>query len=197
MMPGIAGAVLAAGFSTRFHGDKLSQPVLGRSLLLWTLDSIKPVRHKAVVLRPNDPKRKIIPPDYTILVNLRASHGLSSSIRVAASWTPPDAQGLLLVLGDQPLSWMVTPRIVEEFEKGGCLGVSAILDDEPVSPAVFSRKIIHELLLLDGDVGAKSIILRHRRLFRFVDTPREATVDCDTIESLKDVARMLDLIHGL
>lgn len=193
----VAGAILAAGFSTRFPEDKLSQPILGRPILAWSLEAIKHLGYKAVVLRPNDRKKNIIPHDYTILVNSRAELGLSSSIRVAASWMPAGVDGLLLILGDQPLSGLVTSNLVDEFKKGGCVGVSAIHNGEPVSPAIFSRQIIHELLLLEGDVGAKSVILRHRPSFRFVEAPEDAIIDCDTPESLKTIARALTLIHRL
>ncbi|MEM3096726.1 MAG: nucleotidyltransferase family protein [Nitrososphaerota archaeon] len=195
-MPRIAGAVLAAGLSRRFQGDKLAQAVGGKTLLEWALQSLEPVDYRAVVLRLGDRKRGIIRGDFTVLVNFRPERGLSSSVKVAASWTPPDSDGLLLVLGDQPLSWTVTPRIIRELVDD-CLGVSALLDGEPVSPALFSRQILHELLMLEGDVGAKSVVLRHRHRFRFVKVDRDDVLDSDRPEDLEDVRRALARIKSL
>lgn len=195
-MPKVAGAVLAAGLSTRFHGDKLAQVVGGASILEWSLKALDRCDYKAVVLKPSDPKRHKIPGDFTLLVNRRPETGLSGSVRVAASWTPPDADGLLLVLGDQPLSWVVTPKILDEFVVG-CLGVSALLDGEPVSPALFSRQIVHELFLLEGDVGAKSVVVRYRNSFRFVKVERDAVLDIDTPNCVAQISGVLARAHRL
>ena len=187
----IAGTVLAAGFSKRFGSDKLLQRIGGKTILERSLSAIKDLDYRAVVLRPDDPKKSLIPKDFAILVNTHASEGLSSSVRLAASWTPRDAEALLLVLGDQPLAGLVTPILVKEFQSGECLGVTAFYGGAPVNPTIFSRHILHELLLLDGDTGARKVVLKYLDRFKRVEVDEDVILDCDTQDALDRLAQAL------
>jgi molybdenum cofactor cytidylyltransferase len=190
-MSKIAGAILAAGFSRRYGADKLLQRVGGKTILERSMAAITDLDYKSVVLRPGDPKRALAPKDFAVLVNSNASQGLSSSIRLAASWTPWDSEALLLVLGDQPLSKLVTPKLVKEFRAGDYLGATAYYAGTPVNPTIFSRDIIHELLLLDGDSGAKKVVLKYLDRFRRVEVDEDVILDCDTPDVLERLAQAL------
>ncbi|MEM2237222.1 MAG: nucleotidyltransferase family protein [Candidatus Caldarchaeum sp.] len=191
----VAGAVVASGFARRFGGDKLVTPLLDKPLLTWALESIAHLDYKAVVLKKFDEKRRLVPPAFTVLVNLNAEKGLSSALRVAASWMPADADGLAVVLGDMPFSKKVVDELVKAFHLGGFDAVSAGLNSNPVNPAVFSRKIVHHLISLEGDVGAQTVLKKVKTLV--IDFDRRLLTDVDTPEDLAEAVKAVEELRRL
>ncbi|MEM2000433.1 MAG: nucleotidyltransferase family protein [Candidatus Caldarchaeum sp.] len=190
----LSGAVIASGFSQRFGRDKLSAALAGRPLLAWAVEAISFLKHRAVVLQPSDVNKSLIPPDYTVLVNTRASRGLSAGIRLAASWTPAESEGLVIVLGDMPFTKSVVKRLVDVFRSECCEAVSACLAGEPSPPAVFSKKLLQRLLMLEGDVGAKSILKTVGA--RVVEVDERLLTDVDTVEDLAKAEKTFEELGG-
>jgi molybdenum cofactor cytidylyltransferase len=133
-------------------------------------------------------------PEYVKLVyNVNADEGMASSLRLAAQEAMGSGKDLLTVLGDQPL---VSPksisRLIQEFEKGKSRLVSYSNHANPVSPVIFSRVYLPDILKLRGDVGGKSILLGNTgdlSLLEFED-PWEAE-DIDTPEAAEKVKQHL------
>ncbi|MCS6769531.1 MAG: nucleotidyltransferase family protein [Candidatus Caldarchaeum sp.] len=178
----LAGSVIASGFSRRFGRDKLTSTFLGRPLISWAVDAVSQLSYKSVVLKASDVKRVYVPSTYDVLVNTRASEGLSAGIKLAASWTPRSAEGLVIVLGDMPFTKPVVQKIVKVFYEERCEAVSAGLGGIPATPAVFSRTVLHKLMMLEGDVGAKQILKQVRT--RVLDVDKRLLTDVDTEENL-------------
>jgi len=191
----IAGAVLASGLGKRFGGDKLSVNFAGRPLLLWSLESIEMLDYRAVVVRMGDVKEKLVPEKFSILYNRFPQKGLSASIRLAASWTPYDADGLAVLLADMPFTKPVVKKLLKVFAEGRYDAVSAGLDGTPVTPAIFSRRVLHHLYWLEGDVGARMVLAKvDRHVVNF--DPRLLT-DIDRSEDLGKAERVLNELGGL
>ena len=197
----IAASVLAAGLSTRFGRNKLLEPFLGKPLLFWSLEKVSklPVVHRAVVVRREylDEVRRMYGGFFDIIVNERPWEGLSSSIRLAVSWAEERCDGLLLLLGDQPLvSYNTLNRLLEEFMRGDSIVVAVSKDGTPVNPAIFHKSLFHELASLSGDVGAKEIILKHRSGCRFIRVDSRELVDVDDDESLRLAMKYAEELGG-
>ena len=190
----LAGAVMASGFGKRFGGDKLSVSIAGRPLLLWSLDSIEMLDYKAVVVKMGDEKAKLVPQGYSVLHNRFPHRGLSGSIRLAASWTPYDSDGLVVVLADMPFAKPIVKKLLEVFAEGRYDAVSASVNGMPATPAVFSRRILHQLYTLEGDVGARGVLLKVDAYMVDVD-PRLLT-DIDRSEDLVRAEKVLSELGG-
>ncbi|MEM2023905.1 MAG: nucleotidyltransferase family protein [Candidatus Caldarchaeum sp.] len=191
----VAGVVVASGFSRRFGDDKLHVKILDKPLMSWALESIAQLDYRAVVLRKMNEKRGLVPSGFTVLVNLNAERGLSSSLRVAASWTPSDAEGLAVVLADMPFTKKVVNHLVKVFSSGDFDAVSAGIDGNPVNPVVFSRRVLHHLITLEGDVGAKTLLKKINTCV--IDFDRRLLTDVDTTEDLTRAVSLAEELRRL
>ncbi|MEM4187459.1 MAG: nucleotidyltransferase family protein, partial [Candidatus Caldarchaeum sp.] len=191
----VAGVVVASGFSRRVGDDKLHVKILDKPLMSWALESIAQLDYRAVVLRKMNEKRGLVPSGFTVLVNLNAERGLSSSLRVAASWTPSDAEGLAVVLADMPFTKKVVNHLVKVFSSGDFDAVSAGIDGNPVNPVVFSRRVLHHLITLEGDVGAKTLLKKINTCV--IDFDRRLLTDVDTTEDLTRAVSLAEELRRL
>ena len=188
--------VMAAGYSKRFHGDKLLFPICGVPAILRVIYSLKGagIQDIRVVLR-RDEKRmaEMMPDNITLIYNDNSAEGMASSLRLAAQGAIDSGKDLMTVLGDQPLvSHKSLSRLVDEFVKGEKGLISFAINGNPVSPVIFTRTYLHEILKLKGDVGGKSILIGNKsdlKLLEFED-PWESE-DIDTEDAAERMNRHL------
>jgi len=136
--------VLAAGTGSRFGGGKLLAPLAGRPILQHVLDKLAQagLEDVTVVLGRDAPaielaiawraERRVVNPD--------PERGLASSLQVGMDALGPDAQAVLIALGDQPLVAVETIRA---------------LFDAPADP---SRPVVVPVYV--GDPGRNPVLLR-------------------------------------
>lgn len=191
---GLASIVLAAGRSLRFGGQKLLAEVPNGELPRDTLVRLAVVllqrpgiEHVLVVVgREGDRVRQALAGlDLDIVQNEAYADGMSTSLVAGVRgalerW--PDAEGVLIALGDQPLTDdRVVPRLVETFAAGsGARIVAPRYRGERGNPVVFSRELVDELLAVTGDRGAREVIERDPRRVRYVDFDFPSPLDVDT-----------------
>lgn len=114
-----------------------------------------------------------------VVANPTAERGIGTSIRAAIAHLPAETDEAVIMLVDQPA---VTPRVLADLaaalrtdslaagcEYGGTIGV----------PAIFRRELFDELLRLDDDSGARSILRRHRDRVATIPFPG-GELDVDT-----------------
>jgi molybdenum cofactor cytidylyltransferase len=98
------------------------------------------------------------------------------------------ADAVVVTLGDQPglrpdairlivARWRETNAQIVVPEYAG--------DDRPAHPVLFARSVYPELLALDGDVGARSVVARDPGRVAIVPLDWSAPRDVDSIEDLK------------
>jgi len=143
--------VLAAGFSRRLGHPKQLVEFEGETLLARASRIAREVAPTIVVTRREFAE---LVPD--AIVNEDAEEGIASSIRAGVAACDGD---VLLMLCDQPLITAGHLRALVDAHApiaataySGTLGV----------PAFFAAEFREELLALQGDSGAKSVIERHR-----------------------------------
>lgn len=167
--------VLAAGSSARLGSPKQLVHLDGETLLhraariaIEVAPTIVIVRQDAAAIR--DTLRDL---DVTFVENEEAGEGMASSIRHAAAATDDD---LLITLCDQPL---ITSTHLRALATAGAPIAATAYSGTAGVPAFFAAKFRDELLALRGDVGAKSVIEKHRDVL--VTIPFEAAaLDVDT-----------------
>lgn len=164
--------MLAAGNSRRFGSNKL----------LYTVDGVPMYRHILLELeKVKDALRSQgIPCDITVvtqydeiaedarkrgisvLYNLHPDEGISSSLRIGLR-DNRNTDACLFTVSDQPwLRCETILNLIELFlkEKKGIACVQH--EGKTGNPCIFSRKYFEELMELEGDVGGKRVIRKHR-----------------------------------
>jgi molybdenum cofactor cytidylyltransferase len=190
--PGISAIVLAAGGSTRMGRPKLALPVRGTPMIRLAAQAAlaSQCREVIVVLGTDaDVYRPLLDGlDVRIVENPDPTEGLGSSLRCGVEAVAPDAAGVVILLADQPF---VTPevidRLIETAAAEGRRIVASAYHGTVGVPAFFHRALFLELLTLEGDRGARSVIERYPQEGVAVPIPEAEAADIDTAEDLSAI----------
>jgi molybdenum cofactor cytidylyltransferase len=116
------------------------------------------------------------------------AEGLSASLKAGLRAVPPDAEGMLICLGDMPLvSGEMLDRLAGAFdpEEGRAI-VQPTFRGKQGNPMLWSREFLPQMLTLGGDVGARHLAAQHADRLVEVEMPDDAVLrDFDTTESLR------------
>lgn len=187
-LPKIAAIILAAGSSERMGSIKQILPWKQTTLLGNCIEQAlaSEVDEVFVVLGSNYKliSEEIENYNITILNNKNWSQGMGSSISFAMDFMAKknmNFDGVLVLLIDQPLidvnylnvliNKFVNKYIIASKYKNR-IGV----------PAIFSSKYFNELRQLNGDIGARDLILKHINGVKKIDA-FDKIQDMDSIES--------------
>lgn len=183
----IVGILLAAGSGSRFGGNKLSHPLPdGTPIGVASLRNLKRALPQVIaVVRSADTGLRDLLTDEGVAVHLceDAHLGMARSFvcGIAAS---QDADGWVIALGDMPFLLPQTiMTIAGRIAQAGGIAIPAYRGARG-HPVGFSRRYRDELLKLQGDEGARSVIDRHpgdldvvdcgdRGILRDIDTPAD------------------------
>jgi molybdenum cofactor cytidylyltransferase len=185
----IGAVILAAGGSSRLGQPKQLLPFRGKTLVRIVVDAACEAGCSPIVAVIGSDAEKIGPDlaDTSIIKvrNTNWQRGIGGSIRIGVEGMiahAPDVEAILLLVSDQPavnartIKGLVamheaTRRDIAASRYAGTLGV----------PALFDRSFFEELLSLDDESGAKSIILQNRERVAQFAFP-EGVIDIDTWE---------------
>jgi molybdenum cofactor cytidylyltransferase len=96
----------------------------------------------------------------------RWEEGMGASLRTGVgelSRRHPDLQAVLILLVDQPgADTEYLQELIKLFQRGGMPVAASEYEETTGPPAVFSRMFFPELLALQGDAGAKKLLLEQR-----------------------------------
>lgn len=202
--PGSGGAavcdigivILAAGASTRMGTIKQLLAFHGRSLLRHATEEAlaSGCRPVVVVLGAHAERLKdeISELPVRVVVNARWSQGMGTSIRAGIEALVADPGGdevvaAILAVCDQPFfSRRIIHDLVATDRRSGSAIAAATYESTRGVPALFSRSLFPELMVLDGHEGARQVIRAHPGETVAVPFP-EGALDMDTPE---DYARL-------
>lgn len=190
----VAAIILAAGGSTRMrHGFKLTMELLGKPLLLWTVEAaLRSSASEVVVVTGNKAEdvEALLPREVKVVRNERWFDGISTSIRRGVASVSEWADGAVIMLADQPL---VRPATIDELvavlKRGKCVAY-CLVGGEVRNPVAFARSLFTELLELKGDRGAKEVATRNAWCGEAIVVDRMELIDIDTEEDLKIAAEV-------
>ena len=157
--------ILAAGASKRLGYPKQLVVVDGETLLARAYRIASAVAPTIVVTR-----RELA--FGNAIVNEHAEEGMASSIRLGVAACDGD---VLLMTCDQP--HVTSAHLRALIDVDAPIAATAYAGIAGV-PALFSARFRDELLALKGDVGARSVIERHRDVMVAIPLP-EAELDVD------------------
>jgi molybdenum cofactor cytidylyltransferase len=165
-MSGIRGILLCGGSSTRFGAEKLLAPLRGSPLACHAARNLVAGAGSALAVIPMGStalRRALEDAGCDILETPDTRRGIGASLAVAIA-TSSEADGWLVALGDMPFIRVATIAALRTALEGGALIVAPVLapSGERGHPVGFAGALKAELIALDGDLGARSVIERHR-----------------------------------
>lgn len=183
----LAGLLLAAGGATRFGSPKVLAPFNGEPLVrraVQLLASRCPAGVHVVVGASADGVRAALAAEtVTVVPNPDWQSGLSTSLVHGVAALPETADGVLILLCDQPAvtaadldaliaAWLIEPELI----------AAAGFSDQLGPPVIMPRAFWPQLAALRGDQGARSLLEWHSE-HTTVPMPH-AAFDIDTPEDL-------------
>lgn len=184
----IGTIILAAGGSTRMGGEpKQLLQYKGQSLMRRISETALATQAGPVVVVLGANRERIVPElaglPLTLVDNAAWQTGMASSLKtgLAALYiTHKDIDAVMVLLTDQPLvSVGLLLHMLDTYVNSDKGIVACRYDDQLGVPVLFDRNYIEQMLQLEGDKGAKWIIVKHRQ--DCVEIPFEAgAIDLDS-----------------
>jgi len=119
--------------------------------------------------------------------NADYAEGLGTSLKAGIAAVPEEADAVVVCLGDMPqVDAALINRLIAAFDpERGALVVVPSIDGRRGNPVVWSRRFFHDLMTIQGDVGARHLIGNYAEVVVEVPVAGEAALtDVDTPESL-------------
>lgn len=182
--------LLAAGHSRRFDGDKLTEPFLDQPLAFHVVTALENIPFLTRIAVVSDTGLDFAARGYRVVENPDPSLGQARSLCHGVSAArDAGAEAVLVALADMPR--VTAAHIYRLFDAAdGADTIVASSDGvQPRPPALFGGKLFDTLLDLEGDEGARQLILRGHHV---VTSPAEL-VDVDTRQDLDELRQLYGL----
>jgi molybdenum cofactor cytidylyltransferase len=167
----MGAVILAAGSSSRLGHPKQLVKYRGKSLLQHTIDCIDIFEFKPsmVILGANYDEilANINGHSSSVIINKDWSEGIASSIRFGLEKSlelNPSLNHILYLLSDQPyVSTTIIQRLIDKHLSGSQLITASTYKNNIGVPAIFNESLFPDLMTLNGDTGAKKVMVEHRK----------------------------------
>jgi molybdenum cofactor cytidylyltransferase len=195
----ISGLVLAAGGSSRLGRPKQLLEYRGRTLLDATLDMARACDFDQLIVAiggaGEDVRAGVDLGGCTVVDNVHYTTGCSSSIVASLERVDPRADGLVLLVGDQPgvepSSVAALVAAVETSTPAASLAMCRYADGRG-HPFWFSQPMFAELSSLHGDKAVWKLIESGRWSVAEVAVDGPAPLDVDTWPDYQDLVGQLN-----
>jgi len=190
----VCAVVLAAGRSRRMAPlNKLLVPdSKGVPMIARVVDTVLASRAKPVIVVTGHERERLeeaLAGRPVLLAHAEDyAEGLSASLKAGLRAVPPEAEGIMVCLGDMPLvSAQILDRLIGAFdpEEGRAI-VQPTYRGKQGNPMLWSREFLAEMLEITGDVGARHLAAQHADRLVEVEMADDAVLrDFDTTDALK------------
>jgi molybdenum cofactor cytidylyltransferase len=193
----VAAVILAAGRSTRMGGpNKLLAELNGKTLVRAVTEQALASKATSVTVvtghQAAEVEKALAGLQVIFVHNPEFAEGLASSVKAGIAAVPADADGAVVCLGDMPLiDTRLIDRLIEAFapDRGSLIAVP-VSDGRRGNPVLWSRRFFGELMTLDGDIGARHLIIKHGEAVAEVSVEGHgAFLDIDTPQALAEARR--------
>ena len=189
--PKIAGILLAAGKSTRMGANKLLAPISGKPMIRHSAEALLASSAGPVLVVTGHQREEIEAALKGLIVrfidNPVYDSGLASSLKAGIAALPKDADGVVVALGDMPLvAGRHINRLIAAFSPAEHRTIIVpVHGGERGNPVLWGSQYFSEMLGLDGDRGAKSLMDMHEdHITEIVMRSDAVLADFDTPEAL-------------
>ncbi|MGN6803001.1 MAG: nucleotidyltransferase family protein [Ginsengibacter sp.] len=160
--------ILAAGASSRMQQPKQLLPFGNEFLLTHTIKEAQKSTLPVIVVlgaNANEIEQKIKNLEVEIVTNNNWEKGLSSSIKAGlqkAIDNFAEMNNCILAVCDQPyISSLLFLELLDEKDRSGKNIVASAYADTLGTPSLFDKKYFPELLQMEGDHGAKTLLKKY------------------------------------
>jgi len=185
----ITGIILAAGKSSRMGKIKQLLPFRGNSILGHVINNClkSSLRQIIVVLgyRARQIQQAVNFHGVKVVVNKDCCQGLSSSLRVGLSYISDSCDGVLFVLGDQPLvDESVIDALIKGFYESHAPIIVPYYRGRRGNPVFIGRSLFHQLEMnLKADMGARPLLKKFNKQIKEINIMKASVnFDVDTID---------------
>jgi molybdenum cofactor cytidylyltransferase len=189
----IVGLLLAAGGANRFGSQKLVAPYRGQPLVSHAARRLRAATDATIAVLGSDADAVatvLMDCDVSAIVNDYWRDGLSTSLRIGVRALPPDAEAIVVALGDQPeLDSDAVRLLVEQWRATGMPIVTTRYRGVRAPPVLLAREVFGDVEALRGDNGAKPLMDRMPERVAFVDVDADIPFDVDTPADLDRESR--------
>lgn len=190
----ITAIIMASGYSKRMGTkDKLNLKYNGKTLIEMTIDTILNCDFKEIILVAREEnilelgKQKRI----KVIKNENADKGISESIKLGVS-NAVTSKGYMFIAADQPfLDVDIVNQLISKFNKYPDSIIIPIFEKRRGNPVIFPYELKEEFLNLNGDIGGKMIIEKHKDKLKFIEVDKGIKLfDIDTKEEYDYILKM-------
>ncbi|MHB8566111.1 MAG: nucleotidyltransferase family protein [Nitrososphaerales archaeon] len=196
MQEKVACIILAAGSSTRYGSPKQLARIDSTPLLQKALYAANSSKADYVLIVLGASSSEIVAEldlgRANLVFNKEYSEGLSKSIRTGIANIPGDAEGALLMVGDQPfvtseiLSLMIDRYHADKIKKI----VALAYRNDIRNPVLIDKRYFGEIERITGDRGAKEVLLQHINEVQLINVENpKIFLDVDTKDNLASVSK--------
>ncbi len=172
--------VLASGLSKRMASYKMLEKFKGKPLVEHILSKLRNYpASKYLIVKDRELDQLASKYYFETVLNKNNSSGISESLKLAVAEV--DADNYSFFLGDMPFLTADTIRAIINNNNQITYVSCGDLISAPVS---FNRKYKAEIMLLEGDVGAKKIVQKHFDKAVKVLVDKRELIDIDTQEEI-------------
>lgn len=186
--------LLAAGKSARFGlSDKLTEMFLGQPLGMHVVTALEAVPFARRVAVRDGVKLDYAARGYHEVHNARPEEGMSLSVKLGVEAArDPGIEAVLITLADMPR--VTAAQIYRLFDaQNGPDTIAASSDGvNPKPPVLFGANRFDALAKLEGDAGARDLILAGRHVVAHPDE----LIDVDTEEELDELMAKFGQARG-
>jgi len=190
----ISGIILAAGASSRMTKYKQLLKFKGESLLNAIVGKCQQLELEEIVCitgyLDKELRDEVMEDDITFIHNAKHKEGMVGSLKLGIDHiSDSKVDAVLVVLTDQPLIPLSHYQaMISKVESEFAMLIATSYNGTIGVPALYSRQYFQEIMSLDNNSSAKSILKRHNKELVTIDCAM-AGLDVDTDE---DYNKLLD-----
>ncbi|MGE5679065.1 MAG: selenium cofactor biosynthesis protein YqeC [Pseudomonadota bacterium] len=182
----VSGIILASGLSRRMGTNKLLLPLGGIPVIERILAETVRSKLEEVILVCAGEEVAEAGRRYGVKIvhNDFPQEGQSRSVRLGTAAAAEYADGLMFIVGDQPLVTAdIINQLVQRFRTADCSAVVSYYKGRRGNPVIFSSRSREELMGLQGDSGGRVLLGKMEAGIEAVEFNDERPgIDIDTAE---------------
>ena len=192
----IAVIILAAGRSARLGSPKQLLSYRGKTLLQHTIDTALESQASPILVvlgsGKDAIKKELEQKQVFILENSSWESGMASSISCGITnlqELAPESEAAILMVCDQPfVDAKLLNNLITKHKDTRQSIVASSYANTLGTPALFHQSLFSELLVLEGESGAKSLIKKYSLQTGFVSFD-QGSIDIDTRENYRNLPK--------